>query len=477
MNNELELFFESFLLNSGEDKLAIIYNDKEYTYKDILKNSFSIIDYLKKNNLIQGDRLLVSLDNSIEFVFLYFACMFGGFTIIPINKKLPQKDIDYIKDLTNPKMYIQSNFTIEEQSNNQDFKLEYNPGQVFSIFFTSGTTSKPKGVCHSVENMISNCKAFGELTNLDDRVRILHVLPMGYMAGFLNTILLPLLFGGSAVIAPQFNAGNSVLVWEYAIKYDINTVWLTPTMANLLARLNRNEDVPKWTGKNLKNIFVGTAPYPEATKKKFDQTFKVESLESYGMSELLFVSSNIKQNDCPQGSAGKILSGVDVKILQPEKIMSNGNEGEIWIKSKYSFIGYLSDNGKSMVNPMENGWLSSGDYGFLDKNNYLFITGRTKDLIIHGGTNVSPKAIENVLLKYPDIFDAAVIGKPHSFWGEEVFAFIILNEENDFDKNALLKYCKENLNEDAVPSSFKVLDSFPRSSTGKIKKNELRELF
>jgi acyl-CoA synthetase (AMP-forming)/AMP-acid ligase II len=117
----------------------------------------------------------------------------------------------------------------------------------------------------------------------------------------------------------------------------------------------------------------------------------------------------------------------------------------------------------------------TGDCGEIDENNCLSITGRKKDLIIHGGINVSPKAVENVLVQFPGIKEAAVIGKKHAFWGEEVVAFVVLDAGQNFDQPVIRQHCADRLNPDAVPTAFHVVSDLPRSSTGKIQKHLLRE--
>jgi acyl-CoA synthetase (AMP-forming)/AMP-acid ligase II len=247
-------------------------------------------------------------------------------------------------------------------------------------------------------------------------------------------------------------------------------------MAALLKRLNRNSNMPVWTKNNLKHVFVGTAALPQKIQQDFETTFGVPCLESYGMSEILFVSSQSTMYSIKRCSVGRLLNNISIHTRdQQGNILPAGTEGEIWVNSPYTLSGYLNPDDGNIESPLIDGWMQTGDFGYIDQEGYLFITGRIKDLIIHGGTNVSPKAVEDVLLHHHSILDAAVVGKEHPFWGEEVTAFLILKPGVRFDAHTISAFCKLYLSPDAVPTNYKIVDEFPRSSNGKILKNRLKE--
>ncbi|PPT08720.1 Long-chain-fatty-acid--CoA ligase [Geitlerinema sp. FC II] len=463
----------------ASSQVAIVTGNKEIAYQDLIERSMALANFWKKQGVRDGDRIAVKLPNSVEFVECYLACIFGGYTIIPLSTDLSQKNLNYILQLVKPRKLIDNFNEIQYEiiSDIDDHELTLKKDGIAAIFFTSGTTSFPKAVCHRLENMLANALRFNKLVGLNQNVRMMHVMPMGYMAGFLNTLLSPLIARGTVIIAPQFNAKEAISFWQPAIESNVNAIWLTPTMAALLARLNRGDRIPEWAKDNLHHVFVGTAPLPKITKESFARTFGVSLLESYGMTEILIVASNTPRSLQKPSSVGNLIEGVEVEVRDRKgNVMPRGEEGTLYIKTPFALQGYLDKVTSKIDLALDNGWFNTGDYGYLDRDNSLFVTGRIKDLIIHGGMNVSPTSVENSLMEYPDIQEAVVIGKPHPFWGEEVVAFIKMKEEKLCCKESLEEYCKNNLEFDAIPTTFKVLNDFPRSSTGKVKKHLLKEM-
>ncbi len=465
------------LLREQANKVVLQDNTQSLTGKELFYKASQLAQFFLIQGAARSDKIAIQLPNCIDYILCYFAGIIGNFTIIPINSALPEKDINYILSITQPKLHIKTVAELAFPEINLDHKIHSINTSIIAIFFTSGTTNKPKGVCHTTENMLANAHAFNQLVGLDQDTRLLHVMPMGYMAGFLNTVLSPILAGGSIVIAPQFSAAEAMNFWKPVMDHAVNAMWITPTMAALLARLNRNTAVSAWTKQHLRHVFVGTAPLPKSTKQVFDTAFGVECLESYGMTEVMLVSANAHKFVKKDGAVGRLIEQVEVQARNAEgHPLSINQEGDLYLKSPFALQGYLNPETGEMISPLENGWLATGDYGYVDPDHDLFITGRIKDLIIRGGTNVSPRAVEEVLLLHPDIQEAAVIGKPHAFWGEEVVAFIIMNESKAFNQALIAEHCRQNLHADAFPSLFKLMNELPRSSTGKIQTHKLREL-
>ena len=456
------------------DKIIFIDAEQSFTGATFYQNVRRVLASFLNQGLVSGDRIAVILPNGMESIFCYFACMFGGFTIIPINPNLPAEDIDYILTLTKPNLCIKNKADIQYDEVIRQEEVHQDEHALFAIFFTSGTTSRPKGVCHSVTSMLSNAMAFNELVGLNAKTVMLHVMPMGYMAGFLNTVLSPILAAGSVVLASQFKASEAINFWMSAQKYGVNALWITPTMAALLARLNRDVGIANWVSQHIQHVFVGTAPLPAIVKKDFERVFNVTCLESYGMTEVMLVSSNRQIDINHDTSVGRLLPGVEIKAVNLNgEQLSPGEEGSLQIKTPFALLGYL-DVETGYVQPLEDEWLATGDVGYLDEEQYLFITGRIKDLIIHGGTNVSPRAVEEVLLQHQSVQDVVVVGKYHPFWGEEVVAFLITQDGYAYNEEAIREYCSSRLQADAVPTNYQVVKIFPRTSTGKIQRNKLK---
>jgi long-chain acyl-CoA synthetase len=296
---------------------------------------------------------------------------------------------------------------------------------------------------------------------------MLHVMPMGYMAGFLNTVLCPLVAGGTVVVSTQFSAQSAADFWKDAIAGSVSALWLSPTMAALVTRMTRDQFSVDWVKENAKHIFVGTAPLPATVKDAFESKFSVPCLESYGMTEVLLVAVNLPNQSAKPASAGKILPEVDIRAEE---------NGDLFIRSPFSLTRYIGSAEQEAIEFIVQSWFPTGDIGHVDDDEYLYITGRKKDLIIHGGMNVSPRAVEEAIYRFPGVQDVSVVGRPHAFWGEEVAAFIVLHKGQSFDQKAFSSHCEKILSPDAIPSVIKIVEELPRSSTGKIQKHLLKDM-
>jgi long-chain acyl-CoA synthetase len=223
---------------------------------------------------------------------------------------------------------------------------------------------------------------------------------------------------------------------------------------------------------------VGTAPLPLTLKGEFEAAYGTPLQESYGLSETLFVSTNAPGLDYRAGSVGPALPGVALKIVGDDGAEApRGMAGEIWVCSPFQMAGYL-DFSAGQPAPPASEWFASGDIGKLDGDGWLFITDRKKDIIIRGGSNVSPRAVEDVLLAHADVEQAAVVGVPHEFYGEDVVAFVKLKngrQESDVAP-ALDALCRGHMGAASVPSRIIALAEFPTGVTGKILKTRLRDL-
>jgi len=456
-----------------QGKTAFVIDGEPVSYQSFLAGVHKYILFFEQQGLKPQDRIIAELPNSLELLTCYFCCVFRDWVIVPVAQDLSDAQKAYYRETADAALDIVSVDQLpslnEENKGLEIPDLKRTDKDVFGIFFTSGTTSNPKGVCHLLERMIGNVQAFNQDQGLDHTTRMMHVMPMTYMAGFLNTVLSPLAAGGCVIIAPQFNAQTALHFWKPAIQGEANTVWMSPSMAALVAQMSRDAEVQEWVRDNMQHVFVGTAPYPASVRERFEAQFGVVSQESYGMSEVLLVACESKDSGRPEGSVGRLLSGIVMHNAPHE----DETMAELLIQSSYIMAGYWSPETKSADTGMVESDFPTGDVGYLDENGHLFITGRKKDLIIKGGMNLSPRAIEDVIAAHPAILDVAVVGEPHQFWGEDVVAFVRLADEQDASVNKIEEFAAEKLSKDQRPGRIIVVEDMPKSNTGKIQKHKL----
>jgi acyl-CoA synthetase (AMP-forming)/AMP-acid ligase II len=454
---------------------------------------------LRGRGLSHGDRLVIVLPNRLEFAVLYFACLHGGVVAVPINPDMPVNEARELIAISDARSIVVDAATravvpagtgldiidIDAEadvlgrldgSGGAALAFAAAAGDLASITFTSGTTGRPKGVCHRNDVLLANARAFNNLLDFGDDRRFLHVMPMFYMAGYLNTLLSPAIAGAAAVLAPRFDASGPLWFWRVADAARADTFWLSPTMLKGLLMLDRDRRADGHCRDLVRTICVGTAPLTSDIKSEFEGRFGVEILQSYGMSELLYITANTERFPRIDGSVGRLLAGIEAKATDENgETCPPGVDGRIAFRSEYVPAGILNYNSGEVEPTGQDEWWDTGDLGCIDAAGNLFITGREKDLIIRGGTNISPAAIEAVLRAHASVDDVAVIGVPHDFYGEEVVAVIKPRDGlalNDL-RDDLTEYCRARMPRQSVPTRFVATTDFPTGSTGKIQKPEL----
>jgi acyl-CoA synthetase (AMP-forming)/AMP-acid ligase II len=491
-------------------------SERSFSYAEFDALARDLALTLRARGVGHGDPVAILLENSAEFAILYFACLYLGAVAVPINTQLHREEIDFILRIAGARLIAHSAksldlfdavemekggaslFLVAEGANSGGVNTEstgwsasdrspvadpgwqpfqgVKPTDLFSITFTSGTTSAPKGVAHRIESLLGNASWIYETLGLGSGDRMLHVFNMAYMAGFLNTLLCPFMAGGSVVLSRAFDARTMLRFWEPAIAHSINTLWLAPTMLTALLRFDRNPAGAEFSREHVKTVCVGTAPLPSSTKREFEDRYGVTVLESYGLSELLLLTSDSKRHPVAAGSVGRPLAEVEIKIVDDGgNGLPSGEDGEVLVRTPQAMSGYIDSESRETIalDPAE--WFPSGDIGHLSEAGDLFITGRKKDLIIRGGMNISPRRIEDILLEHPAVAEVSVVGVEHEFYGEEVVAAIRLLSGHRLDdvRSALELVCKSHLSAVSMPNRFVEVSEFPMSVTGKVQKAKL----
>jgi long-chain acyl-CoA synthetase len=508
-------FMEIVRRRQGEIFLVDANTGREITYAQFHRQACAVAAELRRRNVRKGDRVGIMVPNCCELAVLYFACIYLGAVIVPINPALSKSDVQFILANCKPRIIVASvscansvkTFvpnvlrlaTLQEatkeaakESHCSDLvaidalneATEFAPLEAASaedlvaIMYTSGTSAKPKGLAHKLGSMLRNARAFASAQKIEEDSRFYLTLSMAYMGGLYNLLILPFLCGATVVVDHVFDARSSLHFWDKAKNNKVNTLWLAPTVLSILLRMDRGRTGEEFCRNSVRHTFVGFAPLPLKVKHEFESRYGVRLIENYGLSETLFVTARTRELIGGNGYVGEMLPGVLLRVVSDEgQPVEPGIEGEVEILTPDLMAGYLGAHGE-LLEMDASVWFSSGDVGRLDGNGSLSITGRKKDLIIRGGVNISPAAIEEELMRVKGVADVAAVSIPHELYGEDIVAVLKLDPGLEVEPmlDLVLGHAKRNLAQHQQPARYIAIDEFPRTANGKIQKARIREL-
>ena len=502
-------FYEVLRVHAQRRPKATAYflNDRKITFERVLLKVDTLARFFELMGLTKGDRVGIYMANSLEFIITLLAAQRIGAIPVPINNFLKEDEVTFIlndaeakilaasaqysKELKNvlqttpvQKILWEGRYerldehniafselfeTLQSHENNSHH-VDIDDTAV--IIYTSGTTGKPKGAMLSYRNIFSNILGIERLLKISPKERFIVYLPMFHSFTLTVTIFLPLYFGCSVVIIrsimPFSNIIKQILFKRVTIFTGVPDVYNALSKAKLPWYFH-------WFHK-IKFFISGAAALPEDTLKRFSSRFKRgKLLEGYGLSECSpVVAVNLPHKQKPK-SVGPAIPGVEVKIVDEEMVeLPRGEVGEIIVKGDNVMKGYLN-RPEATAETIVNGWLKTGDLGYMDEEGFIYIVDRKKDLIISKGINIYPREIEEVLMNNPHIKAAAVIGVKDEKSGEVPVAYVELEDGASITEAQIKSYLKEHLANFKVPRSVHIIDSLPKNATGKVLKRVLKK--
>ncbi len=445
---------------------------RRFTYGAYYANARRIAALWSSQGLEPGDCVALHLPNGPAYPCLYLACAIGGFVACPISPDLLPAAVDDILALARPALVIRETPALDPglaAPADGDIRFEGANAETFGIFFSSGTTGRPKGICHRLESFLGSALSFGRLAGFSAKTRLYHVLPMAYMAGFHNTMLTPLLAGATLVEGPQFSSRTALDFWSDPVARKANTLSLVPSIAAALCRLARDPGQARAAASGLRQVQSTAAPLNAALRGSFLETFGLPLQDCYGVTELggplTFQSHEAALAERPW-----------VQPL-PELACRLKNdasgEPELWVRSPFLMQGYLTETG-FQAPELEDGYFASGDIAEL-RSTELRLIGRSRDIIIRGGVNIAPIALENAISLVQGVEDVAVVAGQHDVWGEIAVACVLPGEATDREALArsIKAQCARTLSKPEQPDRILFLEDFPRTLAGKVKKKDL----
>ena len=489
------------------DRLALVQGGRTLTYRALGDRVAQLAGGLARLGLRRGDRIVLLMPNRPELVESLWAAFHGGFVAVPVNWHLHPDEVGYIVRHCGAAAVVVSDETAaataalpdgirvlrvaradgsDKRSDNtgsDDTGLDYEdalaaepspavdtaPQDPAWLFYTSGTTGRPKGATLTHRNLAAMTEAYlRDLDPVADGSVYLHAAPLTHGSGL---YLLPSTArGATQVIAPgtSFSAAGFVaLLEEHRVTH---AAFLAPTMLRRVVDEARGRTLPR-----LGSIVVGGAPLYQEDLRTAVAVFGPIVTQMYGQGEApmtITVMPASEALDHP-GSCGRAFHGVEIRIADPDGgPVPDGADGEVLVRGDVVMRGYW-DNPAAAAVTLAKGWLHTGDIGHLDAG-YLYLTDRAKDVIITGGSNVYPREVEEVLLTHPAVREAAVVGVPDPEWGESVRAFVVA--AGDPTPSELIQYCRGRLASFKKPREVIFVTELPKNAAGKILKRELRRL-
>lgn len=454
-------------LNSYANERTVIIdstNNREYNNLQFCKKLNGLSRYISQE---VEEGIIVCADNSFELVLLYFACMVSGKVIIPVDPEKESGEISKIIELHDKaEFWAQGKLSavvgvIEESQEKAVISWnDIDTEKLYLITYTSGSTGNPKGVCHNIKNLFWAAQEFAEQLGYDERTVMGHCMPMTYMAGILNTIVMPYISGGCIVVLPRFSMKNAFTFWDTIKRNQVNTLWLSPTMLRILNLIDKKGDMKSYFHLVRMKISVGTAPLDKALREEVESKYEWRIYQSYGLSETLFISTETLDEKISNHTVGRLLPSVKLQYAP---------DGEILIDVPWMFLKYTNvDTGQYMYK----GSYLSGDLGHVNKDANLIIRGRKKDLIVKGGYNVNPGDIENFLTDNRIVSECAVVSL--NIRGEEMIAACYTAEKavDFFDIN---RQITEQLGKHCRIDYLDRVQVLPKNLNGKVDKLKIKK--
>ena len=479
--------------------VTLVYEDREYTNVEMLAMANRFGNALLGLDLRRGDRVLVMLANCPEILAVYPGTLKMGAVAVPLLFMLESAEIEYILNNSRAKVVVVADELFEKfepilaecpsvehvivvgekpvpdtldfrslvaESSPELSTVEAEDDEVAMILYTAGTTGKPKGVMLTHMNLVSNAYASAQ----SKRLSMLFALPLSHSYG-ITAMNAAYVRGQGAVLLKWFSPNDALKAIE---QHRLTSMTGVPTTYNYLMNFAAAEN---YDTSSMREWHSGAAPLPMRLIDDFQNKFGGTILDGYGLTETSpVVSTHWLGMETKPGSVGKPVEGVQVRIVDEDgNEFPLGEVGEIAVHGPNVMKGYFEDQEATDLT-LRDGWLYTGDMGYLDEDGYLFIVDRTKEIIIRGGFNIYPREVENVLYAHPAVFEAGVIGIPDEMLGEEVKAFVALQEGQTTTEEELIQHCEANLAQFKCPKIIEFLPALPKNMIGKVVRKELREI-
>jgi long-chain acyl-CoA synthetase len=469
-------------------KPAVICGDDVVTYEALDHSTDALARWLLSDGLQSGDRVAIHWCNSIEVVNLYFACFKAGLIAVPVNNRLKPAEIAYVLAHSKAKLCFSqpelAELSEEIRGECPDLRQIYHalplltdidvtlpdvsPDRVAAVLYTSGTTARPKGVMHTHVSFRGAVELM-RLVGLSETDVLLAATQMVHISA-LSCVLLPgIRSNATVVLLPAFDAVRSL---ELVERWGCTAILILPAMLRFVveeqARNPRNVA-------SVRACVAGGDSVPVTLQEQFRKHFGVPVREIYGMTESVPITC-IPEDSLRAGSVGLALDPLDTRVADlTGNVVPDGTIGELQVQSYANCVGYWDDP-QATAAAFDNGWLRTGDLVRRDPDGFYWFHGRVKQIIVRGGSNISPQEVEDALYHHPAVLEAGVIGMPDPVFGEKVVAFVALRDGLAAGEQELRDLVRSRIADYKTPERIVFLPALPKGLTGKVQRRELKDL-
>lgn len=456
-----------------------------------------------------GDRVGLFMSNHPTVLEILFGCWWAGLVVVPMNPKLHPREADYIlahsqaslvfttddigpalAALEAPTSALHALVSVEQPEYAQLLQaeplaapVERAPGDLAWLFYTSGTTGRPKGVMITHRNLMTMSLCyFSDVDTVLPDDTALYAAPMSHGAGLYS---LPHVLAGARHVVPASRGFDAAEVLQLGRHFGSVSMFAAPTMVKRLVDQAVAQGLDHGQGgTGLKTIVYGGGPMYVEDIQRAMRVMGPRFVQIYGQGESPMTITALSRRQITDvqhprhverlGSVGVAMSAVEVRVTDAQgRELPIGETGEVVVRGDSVMAGYWRDDAAT-ANTLRDGWLFTGDMGSLDEHGYLTLRDRSKDVIISGGSNIYPREVEEALLRHPGVAEVSVVGRPDADWGEVVVAFVVPRAGVELEPLVLDEVCRDHIARFKRPKEYHLLDTLPKNHYGKVLKTELR---
>jgi long-chain acyl-CoA synthetase len=471
--------------------------ERTLTFAGLQRSSRQLVNHLAALSISPGERVALLMHNGYQTCRLFIGAMYGGYCITPLNLLAQPSQLEYVLDHCDARIVFAAPDQVERLNSvlaNIARKVKIIVCDVDAeefidapdttehlapageeddalMMYTSGTTGKPKGVVLTNRSVVSGGRFVSDAHRLTPSDRVMAVLPLYHINAQIVTAIAPLVHSGSLVLPHRFSIST---FWEQVVRYGCTWINVVPTIITYLV----NGPDPKEQGLDIRRVRFcrsASAPLPPSQHRAFEQKFGIGVIETMGLTETAAPCFTNPLDPAKRkiGSPGQAF-GNEAKIVDADgNTLPPGETGEIMVRGPNIMKGYYKNPEETAKTLTPDGWLHTGDLGYMDEDGFVFVTGRIKELIIKGGENIAPREIDEALLKHPAVLEAAAVGIPDENYGQEIMACIVLKPGARCIEEELRAFCRKELGAYKTPKVFRLVEELPKGPSGKVQRLKL----